>query len=236
MLKRHLYFSFLFLVIACLNLTPLFDTLPGINMLIKPLICISLAIYLIGKCNMRTGFNRLVLAALLFSSLGDVFLIFQAEQQRFFIYGLIFFLFAHIAYLMAFFRDFKNDPQSSKGFGHAMLFCMGVFSLTYYSWVRDYLHALRMPVLAYIFVISIMAIMAGYRYKRVNLLSFRLILLGAILFVVSDSLLGYHKFAKNYDHTHTGVAIMGTYMLAQYLIVIGVIERTVTPAPISSTT
>jgi uncharacterized membrane protein YhhN len=227
--KRHLYFSLIFLVLACLNIAALSDRFPGLNMLVKPLICISLAIYLMRRCKMRAGFNRLVLTALLFSCLGDSLLLFQSEHSNLFIYGLISFLLAHAAYSIAFFRDFKNDPQASKVFGHAMLFVMGVFSLSYYSLLRESLHALRMPVLAYIFVISIMTILAGYRYKRVNLLSFKLIFIGAIFFVASDSLLAYHKFVESFDYA--GIAVMGTYMLAQYLIVMGVVDREVTPGP-----
>ncbi len=227
MLKRHLTFSLIFFFIACLNIIAVSGMVPALNILVKPLICISLAVYLIRTCNMQTGFNRLAFAALLFSCFGDSFLLFAAAYPNFFIYGLVSFLVAHIVYAIAFFRDFKNDPQASKVFGHAMLFIMGVFSLSYYSWIRDYLNDLRIPVMAYMFVISIMAILAGYRYKRVNLLSFRLIYIGAIFFIASDSLLAYNKFVEPFPLS--GIAIMGTYMLAQYLIVMGVVQRVVTP-------
>ena len=79
--------------------------------------------------------------------------------------------------------------------------------------------------MAYMFVISIMAILAGYRYKRVNLLSFRLIYFGALFFVISDSALAYNKFVEPFSFS--GVLIMATYMIAQYLITLGAIERKV---------
>jgi len=174
---------------------------------------------------MRTGFNRLIFAALILSLFGDGFLLFAGSSIYFFVYGLIAFLLAHLLYSFAFFRDFKNNPQASKRYGHLMLFFMGVFSLSFYTWIRDYLNDLRVPVMAYIFVISMMAILSGYRYQRVNMLSFKLIYLGAIFFVASDSLLAYNKFVEPFPFS--GMLIMGTYMMAQYLLTMGTIERVI---------
>lgn len=231
MLKRHISFSLIFFLIMILNLMVQTTIFEDYNLLVKPLICLSLAFYLYKNCNMTTGFNRLVFAGLLFSLLGDVFLIFAAVDVYFFLYGLFAFLLAHIVYSSAFFRDFKNNPGESKYFGHLLLFFMGVFSLSYYSWIRDYLNDFRIPVLVYIFVISIMAILSGYRYRRVNLLSFRLICFGAISFVISDAALAYNKFVEPYSFA--GVLIMTSYMIAQYLIVLGAIERKVCVKPLN---
>jgi len=225
MLKDHKKFTFLFSVIIILNLLVQSVFFQEYVLFIKPLICISLGAYLYMRANMKAGFNRLVFAGLLFSLFGDSFLMFAGTDVYFFLYGLVSFLLAHIVYSMAFFRDFKNNPQASKYYGHLMLFVMGVFSLSYYSWIRDYLNDFRIPVMAYMFVISIMAILAGYRYKRVNLLSFRLIYWGAIFFVISDSALAYNKFVEPFSFS--GVLIMTTYMIAQYLITLGAIERKV---------
>jgi uncharacterized membrane protein YhhN len=128
-------------------------------------------------------------------------------------------------YSFAFFRDFKNNPQASKFYGHLMFFVTGVFTISFYTFIRDYLNDFRIPVMVYMFVISIMAILAAYRYKRVDLFSFRLILLGAVFFVISDAALAFNKFVEPYSFA--GILIMSTYMLAQYLITMGAIERKV---------
>jgi uncharacterized membrane protein YhhN len=214
------------MVIAAANLIGQFNYLPHLNTFAKPLICISLAIYLVRKVNMKAGFNRLVFTALMVSLFGDFFLLLMSGSTYFLMYALLVFLVAHVLYSLAFFRDFKNDPQGPKIYGHLMLFIMGAFSLSYYTWIREYLDVLRIPVMAYMFGISIMAILAGYRYQRVNLLSFKLIYGGAICFVISVSALGYNKFAAPFQFS--GIAIMATYMLAQYLITIGTVERMVT--------
>jgi hypothetical protein len=98
-------------------------------------------------------------------------------------------------------------------------------STGFYTFIRDYLNDFRIPVMVYMFVISVMAILAAYRYKRVNLLSFRLILFGALFFVISDAALAFNKFVEPYPFA--GILIMSTYMIAQYLITMGAIERKV---------
>ena len=225
MLKNHKIFTLVFSVIIILNLLVHSAFFQGYAFFIKPFICISLGAYLYTHSNMNAGFNRMIFAGLIFSLFGDSFLMFAGRDVYFFLYGLVSFLLAHIVYSMAFFRDFKNNPQASKYYGHLMLFVMGVFSLSYYSWIRDYLNDFRIPVMAYMFVISIMAILSAYRYKRVNLLSFRLMYWGAIFFVISDSALAYNKFIEPFSFA--GILIMSTYMIAQYLITIGAIERKV---------
>lgn len=232
MFKQHKTFSLIFLLIIILNLTVQASIFEEYSILIKPLICLSLAFYLYKQSNMRIGFNRLVFSGLIFSLVGDVLLLYAGSDVYLFLYGLVSFLIAHILYSAAFFRDFKNNPQESKYYGHLMLFCMGVFSMSYYTWIRDYLNNFKIPVLAYIFVISIMAILAAYRYKRVNLLSFRLICFGAVFFVISDSALAFKKFVEPYSFA--GILIMSTYMIAQFMITMGTIERRVVEKPKSA--
>ena len=229
MFKQHKSFSIIFILIMILNLIVQSIVFEEYNIFIKPLICLSLAFYLFKESNMKVGFNRLVFAGLIFSLFGDVLLLYSGSDVFLFLYGLVSFLIAHILYSSAFFRDFKNKPQESKYFGHLILFLMGVFSMSYYSIIRDYLNDFRIPVLAYIFVISIMAILSGYRYRRVNLLSFRLICFGASFFVISDAALAYMKFVEPYSFA--GILIMLTYMIAQFLITLGTIERKVVVSP-----
>lgn len=229
MFKQHKSFSIIFILIMILNLMVQSIVFEEYNIFIKPLICLSLAFYLFKESNMKVGFNRLVFAGLIFSLFGDILLLYSGSDVFLFLYGLVSFLIAHILYSSAFFRDFKNKPQESKYFGHLILFLMGVFSMSYYSIIRDYLNDFLIPVLAYIFVISIMAILAGYRYRRVNLLSFRLICFGASFFVISDAALAYMKFVEPYSFA--GILIMLTYMIAQFLITLGTIERKVVVSP-----
>ncbi|MFZ1584822.1 MAG: lysoplasmalogenase family protein, partial [Saprospiraceae bacterium] len=57
----------------------------------------------------------------------------------------------------------------------------------------------------------------------VSRVSFIMIFLGAIFFLVSDTALAIDKFAKSY--AYSGIIIMSTYMLAQYYITRGALEK-----------
>jgi uncharacterized membrane protein YhhN len=68
-----------------------------------------------------------------------------------------------------------------------------------------------------------MAMQALFRYGRTNSKSFTLVFAGAISFMLSDSLLAINKFMQPLPLA--GLAIMFTYILAQYLIVEGVVRH-----------
>jgi len=223
MWKRHLSFSISFGLIAILELFAEILNISEVRLFTKPLICIVLSGYLISKTRLYGNFSKLIFAGLLFSLVGDIALLFAGRGATYFIAGLSAFLVAHIFYATAFFRDYRYDPAASKKHGHTMLFVLAIFTISFYIFIRPYLLDMKIPVMAYIVVISIMAIMAGYRYERVNLLSFQLILAGAILFIISDTLLAINKFVHPF--LFSGVFIMATYMAAQFLITIGALER-----------
>lgn len=225
MLKRHLGFSISFGLIAILYLVIETLEVPEGRLLVKPLICLILLGYLMNKTRLTGNFNKLIFAGLLFSLVGDVALIFAGKGGTFFLIGLGSFLIAHLFYSTAFFRDYRYDPQAPKMFGHIMLFVMATFTIGFYVWIRPFLNEMRLPVMAYMIIISIMAILAAYRYRRINLASFRLIFAGAVFFVISDSLLAVNMFVKPF--LHSGIWVMATYMIAQYLITMGTLARVV---------
>ena len=109
MLKQHLSFNLTFFVIFIANIFAESGLVSNLNIFVKPLISISLAMYLVRNVSMRVGFNRLILLGLVVSLFGDFFLIFAGGNIYNFVYGLLAFLLAHILYSMAFFRDFKNN-------------------------------------------------------------------------------------------------------------------------------
>jgi uncharacterized membrane protein YhhN len=82
---------------------------------------------------------------------------------------------------------------------------------------------MRLPVIIYTIVILTMLEAAINRYGKVNRLSFILVLAGAILFVISDSLIALNKFG--FPFMFSGVAVMTTYIAAQYLIVAGILKQ-----------
>ena len=84
------------------------------------------------------------------------------------------------------------------------------------------LEGLMKPVIL-IYALSLMgmSMMALNRRGRVNPSSFRLVFFGSLLFLLSDSMIALNKFSM--EIPLAGFWIMITYILAQYLIMRGLI-------------
>lgn len=229
MLKKHLEFSFAFAIIFIIQLLAESDpktthlVLGDLKFVIKPLITISLMIFYTYQTQLRGRFAKRILCGLLFGLVGDCLLMFVHVNDYFFIIGLISFLIGHLSYISAFYLDYKWNPSLEKLATRIALAVFGLFCLGFYLFLRPHLGSMKIPVMIYAFVISLMAIMAVNRKGRVSALSYNLIFYGAILFVISDSILAYNKFVIPFEGA--GLAIMSTYMLAQYLITVGSVER-----------
>lgn len=229
MLKKHLQFNFAFALIFIVQL--LVESDPSTSKLVlldfhyavKPLITISLLLFLAYQTQLKGRFAKRVFIGLLFGLVGDCLLMFQAVNPSFFLLGLASFLIGHLWYISAFFIDYSWNPSIEKGYTRCALAVFGVFCVVFYLYLRPYLATMKIPVMVYAFVISLMGIMAANRKGRVNTLSFKLIMWGAVLFIVSDALLAYNRFVLAFENA--GLAIMATYMLAQYLITMGAVER-----------
>ena len=65
--------------------------------------------------------------------------------------------------------------------------------------------------------------MALNRFGNGHPVSFTLVMLGTLLFVVSDTLIAYSKFVS--PIFMEGIFVMGTYISAQYLIMRGILKQ-----------
>jgi uncharacterized membrane protein YhhN len=68
-----------------------------------------------------------------------------------------------------------------------------------------------------------MAVTAFLRKGKVSKTSFNLVFLGAIFFLISDSLLALNKYYE--PMVSSGITVILTYGIAQYLIVLGLLNR-----------
>jgi uncharacterized membrane protein YhhN len=163
-------------------------------------------------------FARLILFGLFFSWLGDIFLLFEDPKGLFFIAGLLCFLTTHVLYI----RYFATTRSDSESFyrKRPVLFLAVVaylIELLYVLW--PHLGGMRLPVLVYGFIISVMLASALWQYGKLDNRTAWLFILGALFFVASDSMLAVNKFKQTFPYS--GLLIMATYVLAQYLIVRG---------------
>lgn len=218
--------KFFALIFAAIYIIQLYAETTG-NVLLrnfsKPLIVITLLIWLFSSTNLKGRFHKRIFIGLIFSLIGDILLMLQSSRQSFFIFGLIAFLLCHIFYIRAFTLDHKSNPSYKNPYllwaiGAFAIFCSGLF-----FYLQPNLGAMQFPVLMYAIIITFMAIMAVNRYGKVNIFSYKLILYGALFFLLSDSALAINKFAQPFPQAN--VLIMATYMIAQYLIVYGTVTR-----------
>jgi uncharacterized membrane protein YhhN len=216
-------FSILFFAVFILQLYAEYSNDNYLRNFTKPLITIVLMIWLFLSTKLKGRFHKRILTGLVFAFAGDVLLMMQAENANLFMYGLIAFLLCHIFYIRAFTLDHKSNPNFKNPYflwavGAFAIFCSGLF-----FYLQPNLGAMQFPVLMYAIIITLMAIMAVNRYGKVNIFSFKLILYGALFFLLSDSVLAVNKFST--PIAQGGSLIMASYMIAQYLIVYGTIER-----------
>lgn len=174
----------------------------------KPLVILSLAVALVWSVGGRLSAPVVgVLIALFFSWLGDVAL--MLDGSFWFLAGLAAFLLAHVAYLVLFLRHLGSGrlPRS------ALLYLVWFALLAVFLW--PHLGAMLVPALIYSVAITAMAIAA----TRCG----RLVSVGALLFLLSDSTLAVYRFVPHVTIWQGGFLIMLTYIAAQGLIVLGVV-------------
>jgi len=216
-------FSFIFFLVFVIQLYAEYANNVDLVNFSKPLITIVLLVWLFLSTNLKGRFHKRIFTGLIFALVGDILLMLQNGKPSFFIYGLIAFLVCHIFYIRAFTLDHKSNPSHKTPYflwavGAFAIFCSGLF-----FYLQPKLGAMQFPVLMYAIIICIMVLMAVNRYGKVNIFSFKLILYGALFFLLSDSALAVNKFAQPIPQSVA--LIMATYMIAQYLIVYGTISR-----------
>lgn len=178
---------------------------------------ILLAGYFISVIGKNVGnLKTLILTALMFSWMGDVFLMFQQDNSIFFILGLASFLLAHVAYILSF-KKFENAVSNKVAVIIALVFTAYSISLAILLWPG--LGEMKLPVLVYAFVITAMGVVGFVKNWGVN----KLIILGAVLFIISDSMIAYTKFVGPIELSR--FSIMSTYILAQFLLIKGLSDR-----------
>ncbi|MFC0605519.1 lysoplasmalogenase [Winogradskyella pulchriflava] len=216
-------FSILFFIIVLFELiTGSTAALQTAHYIAKPSIVISL-IFLFVKTSISLpkSVKRLTLLALLFSLLGDVLLMFVDTSEHFFTFGLVAFLTAHIMYVLVFLKH-RNKEKSPFGFIAILL----IYAACLFNFLKDGLGDMLIPVIVYMIIILTMATTAFLRKNRVNILSYGLVFLGALSFMISDSILALNKFYQPIPLSN--ISIMLTYALAQFLIILGILKISVT--------
>ncbi len=158
-----------------------------------------------------SGGNWLLALALGLSAVGDYFL--SRKEEKFTI-GLVSFLTAHVLYIWIFWQMI-DAPGFGWGQGG-----MVAYALIYGAYLWPRVGEYRIPVLAYIFVITIMVgtaflLPAGYF----------IVVLGSLSFALSDSILALEMFVITSQKTKIALSkiVWVSYIAAQGLLVLGLV-------------
>lgn len=188
-----------------------------VHFIAKPLIVISLLVYFAKKSeHLDKSTKQLTLMALTASLLGDILLLFVNESAGFFTFGLVAFLVAHIMYTLLFLKR-RNTAIKPIAFVAFLTF----YALCLFYYLKDGLNEMLIPVVIYMLVIIAMASAAYLRKEKVSKKSYQWVIIGALFFMLSDSILAMNKFHEPIAYAH--VLIMSTYAAAQFCIVHGIL-------------
>ena len=205
--KSREFFHWSFFTVSALDLIGIVFSIYWMELLFKPLIMLSLiALYLLSSEKRNVWY----FLALLFSLLGDIYLL---DKTNMFLFGLGSFLCAQLLFIFIIWRDLPKSNWSQRIIA---LLPFAVYLFLLMSILSPDLGSFVVPVWVYAIVISFFGAVAFLNHLARKSAHSLILLLGAILFILSDSMIAIHKFHFSIDYYP--VAIMLTYVLAQYFI------------------
>lgn len=199
--------SVLFLLVAIADIYAVITQNKVIEMIFKPLLMTTLVmVYLLSVKKPNFWF----VSGLFFSFWGDVFLL---DKEAFFVFGLGSFLLAHVIYIKIT-TGFLQKDLTAKMITSAIPFVLLFGCLLYL--IYDNLEEMLIPVIVYGVTIATFGASALLNYRQEKSIANSWLLLGAIIFIASDSLIALNNF---YAAKHLfDIAIIVLYIISQYLI------------------
>jgi uncharacterized membrane protein YhhN len=204
--------SLVVVAFACLTIFADFRDRRNLVYLFKPLaIGVIILMALQGTGGVSSSYKYFIAVGLGASLAGDIFMMLR---QKKFIAGLISFLVAHLFYMAA----FSSRIKTALAFWPAVLLL--IYALVFLNFLFPHLGRKKIPVVIYVLVITAMAWLAAERYIQAREIKALSALIGAGLFLISDSSLAAEYFIKK---RKWGQALtLGAYFAAQLLIALSI--------------
>lgn len=185
----------------------------------KALLMPLLALNILPKAHLLP--NKILLTALFFAWLGDIFLI--SSSETFFIFGLGSFLIMQIFYIILLVKNLKylqiQNPLSLLLLGLTLVYIVGMVQYLY----PHIKFELFFPVLIYSIFLGTTFLLAGWNYVGSLTKTNKLLFFGAFLFLFSDSSLAINIFVQKLSYSP--FFIMGTYGIAQLFLSKGLLDK-----------
>lgn len=151
-----------------------------------------------------SDYSKIMLVALVFSLVGDVFLI----TNKHFLEGMSFFFIAQIFFILSFASIFGFS------WNIILLALFLMLGWAYYYFLKKDLNKYSIPVFLYSTVISLMSWQAASLVVISREFTYIAIAIASLLFLLSDAIIAYTFFRK--DFKASNVFILSTYWLAIY--------------------
>ena len=184
---------------------------------LMPLLLLSALLYFRENVTVKVRPIPLLLTfALLFHTGGDVFLL--GSGSTFFLLGLASFLIGHFFYIAIVCKGLKNLtlPEALIGCGLPLIlgaFIAAIFKLDWPMNAAVTVYAITLVTYPCLGIVGLMQKKREYRY----------FIWGGLLFIISDSILALNEF-MGIDFPLRGGLVMLTYILAEVLLVMGVVR------------
>jgi uncharacterized membrane protein YhhN len=220
-LKR---FSLVYYGLVLVFMCSVLFVLPWLHYAVKPLFMILLMVLHHQQVNGKFSFfSKMVQFGLFFSWIGDIALMFDEQIPILFVVGLGAFLVAHVGYALGFVRTIQDSGKPlNRGQSALISVPFALFTAAFFYYIKDGIPSeLFLPVLAYTVVISVMGMTAAVRFSHVDSKSYNWIVIGAVLFILSDCVIAVNKFYCDFDYD--AILNMILYLSGQFMITLGAV-------------
>ena len=174
--------------------------------LFKPLTMVLICLTAILGGSDLSVYKVMIIGGLVCSLAGDIILMLPADR---FLLGLIAFLFAHLCYITAFAADINSLSWWP-------LIPLIIWGIGFYLFISPSPGKLKIPVIIYIVIILIMTWLAWERWIQTGQTETLLVMIGAVLFAISDTILDANRFKGAFKPARALNLV--TYFGAQWLI------------------
>lgn len=199
-------FLLIYLVLTIIHMSFRSENMKWSSAITKVMLMPSLLLYYLSL-NTDTALSLyLICLALLLGTAGDAFLL-AGRRGNLFYAGMLCFFLGHLAYITYFFLHLQSWSY--------LLFALLVLALPLYRIILSFFPSKEAPILG--IYASILILLAAFTASALSYIA----LGGAIFFAVSDYLIALDIVEKR---TFSETAVMGTYTLAQLLLIVGILQ------------
>lgn len=216
-------FISLFCLFALIDLVAVSFDFHMAEKLSKPFIIPSLIGYFLYTTSViKSRTKTLTIVALILCGMGDILLLAADYSQLFFLAGLSSFLLGHLFYIYTFYTILKEEELDIRPSRSITLFVIIYVIIFFYILLPKVELTLLGPIMLYGLTIGSMMVFASSLKLAFQAKDFATIILGAALFIISDSLIAVNKFINPLPLGH--LLIMITYISAQFLIIRSIVK------------